>query len=526
MEKEKDLEDLLQDLANYKVQLEAKDSAYKQALLKLDHYEKTVDELSTLLKKSELEREIYINECREARSCVDELESQMELTANQLSETEKSREQLSHVISELKATQGELLNTEMELVAATEAKLEAMTQAELAETALNMVKVNIEELLKQVSDLNETILHLKLASIEADNEKCAVVAEKEDELQLANEKVEEAQEEMQYLREQLEMIKGLESQLLAKSIFIDSLQLELQQANELHGLAEKAASDAISDMNRLKQDLELQEKENLDQAGYIDSLEMELNQLRLELNTANKDMHRLNCKVEIVTGELDQTKSEMDEIRQRENEAQVEIALLKAELHKERSKTAAAEAAEVRAKSEKSAVYVALQKLALEADEAKKETRRIKSETSASDGEAEEIRDDTSARVTISTEEYDVLVKKAEMADNIQEPTPENWSEFENLKRELESATVKIGEFRTRAEQAVTRAEVAEFGKAALEAQIQRWREHKERRKAASVALREESISRENYSFKYDDDDASKTYQPLSKLLKMDSQYG
>ncbi|KAF3963274.1 hypothetical protein CMV_012329 [Castanea mollissima] len=37
-ENEKELEGFSKDLANYKVQLDAKDAAYKQALLKLDYY--------------------------------------------------------------------------------------------------------------------------------------------------------------------------------------------------------------------------------------------------------------------------------------------------------------------------------------------------------------------------------------------------------------------------------------------------------------------------------------------------------
>ncbi|KAK9996148.1 hypothetical protein SO802_020834 [Lithocarpus litseifolius] len=103
-ENEKELEDLSKDLANYKVQLDAKDAAYKQALLKLAHYQKTADELSNLLKISEIERELCIDECREAETRINELESKVKEMGDQLVETAKIREQLSHVLSELKAT--------------------------------------------------------------------------------------------------------------------------------------------------------------------------------------------------------------------------------------------------------------------------------------------------------------------------------------------------------------------------------------------------------------------------------------
>ena len=53
-------------------------------------------------------------------------------------ETAKIREQLSHVLSELKATQSELLSMETELAVARDSNLKAMTRAELMETASNM----------------------------------------------------------------------------------------------------------------------------------------------------------------------------------------------------------------------------------------------------------------------------------------------------------------------------------------------------------------------------------------------------
>ena len=73
-ENEKELVGLSKDLANYKVQM---DAAYKQALLKLDYYQKTADELSNLLKISETERELCIDECREAETRINELESKV-----------------------------------------------------------------------------------------------------------------------------------------------------------------------------------------------------------------------------------------------------------------------------------------------------------------------------------------------------------------------------------------------------------------------------------------------------------------
>ncbi|XP_059643336.1 protein WEAK CHLOROPLAST MOVEMENT UNDER BLUE LIGHT 1-like [Cornus florida] len=499
MEKERELEVLLKDLAINKVQLEAKDTAYKQALLQLDHYQTASDEFFTLLKNSKFEKDIYINECRVARMKKDELEFKMGEMASQLSETLKVREQLSNVISELRATQGELLNVETELATAIELKLEAMMQTELMETELDTEKLKMEELLRHVSELNETILHLKMAATEAEEEKCRVLSEKEAELEYTTASVVDAQKQLENMRKQLEVMHDLESQLMAKSVFIDSMQLQIQQVNELQSSSERTVTDAIKDLNQLALDLEMQEKKNSNQAVYIKSLEMELNQLKLELENANEEVSRLNCSVEMTTDELEKVKNEVEEIKGSETEAQIEIAMLKSELHRGRSKIAAAEVAEARAKSEKSGLYLAVQQLAMEAEAAKKEKRELMEETQKA------------------------LMKMAEKANQVPEPVLDNSYEVEILMRELETAKVRIGELRVRAEQAISRAEAAEKGKAALEDQLKKWRERRERRKAAIAALQEECILRESSSFKYEPlVPVPKTYQPLGKVLNME----
>ncbi|KAL7192197.1 hypothetical protein ACSBR2_024111 [Camellia fascicularis] len=436
--------------------------------------------------------------------------------SDRLSKSGKMREQLSHFMSELKTSREELLIMETDLAAAIDAKLEALTQVELMETELQMEKERTDELLRHVSELNEAIMHSKMASNEGDKEIRAVLAKEETELALATTTAVEAEEKLEYMRKLLEVMRDLENQLMNKSVFIDLLQLELNQANELHGSSEKAASDAISELNQVKSEFKIQERKSSDQLGKIEFLEMELNQLRLELKNEKEEVERLDSEAKKMEGELEKARNEMEEIGGREKEAQVEIAMLKSEVHKGRSRIAAAEAAEVRIKSEKSGLYQAVQQLALEADEAKKENRRLKEESENSVVD-EDGRDETDACIKISKDEYEGLIEKAE---KVAELVPKNEYELENLKKELEIARVKIGEFRNRAEQASSRAEAAEKVKMALEDQMKNWREQRQRRKIALAALREESFPKESSSsFSYEQ--PPKNYQPLGKVLNM-----
>ncbi|KAJ9163571.1 hypothetical protein P3X46_023222 [Hevea brasiliensis] len=539
MDKEKDFEGLRKDLANYKVQLEAKDAAYLQLLHKLEHYQKTADELSTQLKNSEVERDVCLEERREARFRIDELEAKIKEMGDQLLESGKIKEQLSHVLGELKAAQGELLSMEMELAAATEAKLKALMQAELMESAANMEKERAEELLKRVIDLNEAVFLSKQA---AETVKFSTLSEKDAETKEASDTEAQTQKMLEDMKTLQEMMQELENKLRAKSVFIDSLQVELNQANELLRSSDKAVSVVINDLNQLKADLKGKEKENSDQAIYIGELENEMNQLKLELKNANDEVTHLNCEVEMLTDKLEKVKSEMEEITERENDAHIEISLLKAELHKGRSKIAAAEAADARAGNVKSGLHLAVQELAVEAEEAKKENQRLKqgSDMAAEERldislvgtgyeksfyavEAEKSRDDNDRNITISLEEYESLISRAAKVNQSAAKDLnrlENRNELETLKKELEVATAKVSEFRTRTEQAVTRAEAAERAKLALEDQLRKWREQKKRRKAALAALREESLSREYGSSSYDKTPTN--YQPLGKVLNME----
>ncbi|XP_030531779.1 protein WEAK CHLOROPLAST MOVEMENT UNDER BLUE LIGHT 1-like [Rhodamnia argentea] len=551
-----ELQGLHKELANYKVQIEAKESAYMQALLKLQQYSERVDELSSQLMKSELERDKYDRECMQARTSINMLESKTKEMADQLSETVKIREQLSHVLNELKSAQVELLGMETELAVEREARLKALTRTEELEADNQIEKGKVGVLLKHVEELNEVLLMSKQAAKEAEKEKWDIISQKDAEVNLATDAAVQMQEQLNNLKNQLGMIEDLENQVLVKSTYVESLQSDLREVKELLSSSERATSNATTDLEKWKADLEVKKREVSDQAAYIEVLQMELNQMKREMKTANERLCHMSCDLETLTEDLQNAESELSEMKENETEAQVELALLKSQLHKARSIVAAAEAAEVRADSVKSGLYLAVQQLALEAGEAKKECQRLQEEAdkvseepesftfatapvevSAQDEEIfenasseveEGLADENSTNITISLEEYESLLALAKKADEMRTLSVEDsnqhaaWGskqEVEILKRELEAASSRIGEFRTRAEQAASRAEAAENAKSALEDQLRRWREQKQRRKAAVQALREESISREFNPPTYDSTPTS--HIPLFKILNM-----
>lgn len=515
-------------MANYKVQLEAKEAAYMQAILKLEMSQKTIDELSTLMKNSEIEREKYEKECIFARTRIEELEFEMKDMADQLSETANIRERLSQVQHELRAAQEELLWKETELDAARDSEINALKKVEIMEVEMNAERIKYEDLTKQVSELNDAILVSKDAAIEAEKERFRILSEKDDEIELTKKALFEAEKRLE------DMEREMEDQSFSKSLFVDALQLQLTEANERLSFSEKSAVEAFTDLKQLREELELKDRRNSSQEALIEAFKMEMSELKTELKNANELASQLMVDVEMLTGDLQKAKTEIDEMRKRETEAQVEIALLKSELHKGRSKIAAAEAAEARAESVKSGLYLALQELAVEAETAKKESQRLKeatnkenevdhSEIDELNPEAEETKHDNNVNMTISLQGDETLIKRIPelvIEDSIQLTADEKKRELENLRKQLEAATAKVAEFRNRAEQAIFRAEMAERAKTAIEDQLRKWREERQKKKAALAALKEASASKE-LSISTDNNPAVTYYQPLYKVLNM-----
>ncbi|XP_073059216.1 uncharacterized protein [Primulina eburnea] len=514
-----ELEILAKELANVKVQLEVKDSTYKQTLLKLDHHQKMSDELSKLLKNSDHQKNFYINEFQEANARMNELESSMNMMVNRLSESEKLQEQLTVLNTELASSQGQLVNMERDFSSLRQEKDYFVAESEVLRTDLNEEKRKTGELTREVSQLNEQILDLEM-KVDIKQEKEDALLEKRDALDSAEKALAEAEEKLEKALKDLDVFRDLENQLVENSAHVESLEMDLKHANELQRSLENAASDAVSELNNVKETMELLEQRNVDQTGHIGLIETELKQLKTELGNAKDELSRLGEQVEDV-------KTKLESSEEKENDAQAKIAMLNFELHKARSKLAASEAAEAKAQSEKSALFNALQEMGLEIEETKKENRVLREEVKTakqsenSSALVEEIKDPEAK----PDEECRMLIRIDDVHDNpLVETSNQSAGELENLKKELEIAISKIGEFRNRAEQAITRAETAERAKATLELQMKKIKEHKERRKAALSALREESVSREFSSSSRSStnyDHSAKNYQPLGKVLNM-----
>lgn len=501
---------MMKELANCKVQLEIKELANKQAALQLDSYRKMIEQLSTKLKCSEAEKDRSMEECQEAHSHIANLESVIKVIAGLCLESSENQKHYIHILDEMKTLKEELL-MKAELTAAEDLKVAALKQIELMKIDVLLEKEKSKELLVHISELSEAMLLSNLSAVDAEKQRSAFYSQMEAELEVATEAVVLSHEQLEIMKRRLVMMEDLEDELLEKIILTDYLELELRQVKDF------VALDAIKDLSQFRSEMEMIDRENSENKDYIMFMEAEMKRMEEELQSARGNVNSLDCQVEILMCDLQNLKDEMSKSSRRDLEFQVEIANLKSEYHRSRSKIAAAEAGEARARSAQAGLYLAVQELALEAKAAKNETERLKLELK--NAEAETVVNGDASKVhqgrdfvtrsngycsgtTISTEDYEALIQKAEkvdapLKDESQLLGYENKCEVDILKEELEASNAIINDLRFSLVEAIRRSELAEKAKAAVEDQLRKWRIKQQQRRSAAEVLPEQSARKD-----------------------------
>ncbi|XP_072981354.1 uncharacterized protein [Typha angustifolia] len=508
--KEKKLDILLKELADCKLQLQVKESSEMQAIIELEVYRNTIEELSTQLKNAAAERDKYAAEYFEAQHYKAKLEY-----GRQILESENQKDYLC-IVDECKTLKEELILMKTELAAAKESNYTALKQV----GSMKREKKKTKELVIYISELNEAILSSSLKAIEAEEKRSAFFQGMEAELQVASEAVIQFHEKLHMMKRQLDIMDGLENEVLDKMIQVDYYQSELKQVKEFYVSSLRIASDVIDNLAQLHLEIEMKEKENCEQAAHIVTLKDDVKRMKEELQSAREKITDLNSQIEVLTSKVQDVSDEVSETMKRELELQVEIATLKSELHKSRARIAAAEAAEARYMSSQAGLYLAVQQIAVEAEIAKNETQRLKLLRNDTEAEVEIdggepiingegidlVSGPTSSCsvIKISREEYESLIQKSEKSDEViylpfedESELLGNKMEVDKLKEELEAANAEISELRIYLEATTRRAELAEKAKAAIEDQLRnRRKEEQMQRRANSELLREHSAKR------------------------------
>ncbi|ONK68610.1 uncharacterized protein A4U43_C05F13940 [Asparagus officinalis] len=504
------------ELNKYREQLQNAETTRSQALAELDKAKKTVHNLTAKLTVINESKELALKAAEAAKTQTDQLKEVIpgEDQTGKL-ELERSTEQYAAAILELDAAKQDLRRIRKEFEALVEAKISACNQESEANQQSEENSLKAHQLSMEISAVQESLVHVKIATEQAQQEESKIKSEKDSTRQSYQLALEETEKKFAALQKDLnpELHKELESKLTETDTEIHAVRKQLEDAR---------ASD-IESLNTVNTELDGAKEVLLKVAEEESSLRSLLESLKLELETVTK---------------------QHNELREKDAETETLVADLHVKLQECKAELDAAVAAETKATLSSGDLMTALQQLQSESETALQETEQMKKEAEAVRNEAEtakitlseaekklevalkeaeaakaaearaldEIknlsarasaaRSSTSAEsgaaeIMISKEEYASLSQKVEESEKLTEMKVAaavaqveaiKASEAEAAKR-LEATRKEIEEMEAAREEALKRAEMSEAAKKAVEGELRRWRE-KEQKKASEMAAR------------------------------------
>lgn len=426
-------------------------------------------------------------------------------------ELETAVKSYASVVTELDVAKQELSKIRQGYDLSLEARVSAFNQAAEAEDAMKANTKRASELSKEILAVMESIDQVNAQSVQAHL------------LQ------EETPTEQNVLRQSYEAaLKESKRKLL-------DLKKEFNPG--LTKNVELKLTDTMNEISVLQEQLENRKKSDLDS---LRSVTLDLDDAKETLQKVAGQEDSLRTMVEALRIDLENVKGEHTALKEKEFKTVSVVENLRVELQKSESELKAYLAEESKARGASEEMIFTLNQLLTETENARRETQDMKNEAAELKMEAvvtklvledaeiklkaaleevevaktaeanalEQIRvlsvrtsdsssstSESGARITISREEFESLVHKAEGSDKVADIKVDaakaqveatKASESEVLKR-LEETQKEIEDMKIETQEVLKRAEMAEAAKRAVQNELRKWRE-REQKKVAEAA--------------------------------------
>ncbi|XP_010252811.1 PREDICTED: WEB family protein At5g55860-like [Nelumbo nucifera] len=507
-------------------QLQNAENTKVQALSELEEAKQTVQDLTDKIKAVKESKESIIKATDAARNQAKKLEEVNSIGLEPANgawkqDLDSTREQYTAAITELDAAKQELRKICQDFKALMEAKVAAFQQVAEAGYAVETNKEKAGELSREIAAVQESLGHVKIAIVQAQQDRENNLAEKDAQGQSYKTALEEAEKKLLSLRKEFnpEPTRNLQAKLAETAVEIEALEKEIEDAR-------------ASDLDSVK------------------TVTLELDDAKDALQKVAEEESSLQSLVESLKLELETIKKEHSDLKEKEAETESVAGNLHAKLQKSKNELEAALALESKAKGASDELISTLQQLTAEAENARVETETMKKNAEELKKEAQATRtvleeterkllvalkeaeeakaaeamaldqikvlsertnasraspSESGANITISTEEFESLSRKVEESDKLAEMKVAaamaqveavKASENEALKR-LEATQKEIEEIKAATEEALKKAEMAEEAKRAIEGELRRWREREQKKavEAATLILAEADVS-------------------------------
>ncbi|XP_039138689.1 WEB family protein At5g55860-like isoform X1 [Dioscorea cayenensis subsp. rotundata] len=506
------------ELNKLKEQLSNSETTRAQALAELDVVKRTVEDIYQKLNAINESKQFALKATESAKSQTKQLEeassggiSQQDAAWKQ--ELNISREKYALVMTELDAAKQELRHIKKDHERYMNAKLCAFKEEAQAKDLDERNKERSAQLSKEINEAKESLLHVKLAIEQAQQEESKIISAKGTTWQSHHQALEETQRKLasQKKRFEPELYQNFEAKLAEVTTEIACVQKEIEStktsgfdsvstattdllvAKEVLQKTVEEENSLLKLIESLKIELEAVKEEHaelkkkdVETESVIGSLHLKLRRCKDDLEAAIasdskttlasdemvSSLEKLSVELEIAQGETEAMNKNAQELR---NEA--EAACISLDTAEKRLKVALKDAEEAKA-----AELMALDQI-----------KDLSEKTNAARASISESGTD----ITISAEEYSSLSRKVEESEKVAEMKVAaaiaqveavRTSENEVIKR-LEAVKKEMERMETATTEALKRAEMAEAAKKAVEGELRRWRE-REHKRAAEPAPR------------------------------------
>ncbi|CAH8389097.1 unnamed protein product [Eruca vesicaria subsp. sativa] len=452
-----------------------------RALSDLSKAKKTMEELSNKLETVNKSKQTAID----TKHTVQQREEQLEHDKSQgppphHHELDVAREQYLSTTIELDAAKQKLNKIKQSFDSALDLKATALSQAAEAKRALQVNSAKVNELSKEITDMKDAILQLKVAATQNQKEYGSIVKEKDDLRECYKTAVEEAEKKLLVLRKdyQPELSRTLEGKLIETTSEIESLREEMKKAHESEMNTVKVITNELNDATTRLQEAS---DEECSLRNLVNSIRIELEDMRREREELQeREAERLEIeerkKMEALKEEslkLEEMKLEAVGARNEAEEMNRKIESLKKETD---SAMVAAEEAEKRLE-----IGIREVEQAKAADEKVREEMKMISQKQ----ESKKHEESSSSKIKITVLEFESLKRGAGETENAMEKKlADIAAELEKINARKTDADSKLGaslkaieEMNHATELAQKSAESAEAAKSMVEIELNRWRQ-------------------------------------------------
>lgn len=527
--KARELQKAKTDIEHIKESINAADSLKAQAQLELLNAKSTVKKLSSLFEKSNATVQAHKRE-------LETLKKSGRVQEPRVAVASSENHEYAELMQELKFAKQELSKLKLDVASVFDEKLQAEKEKEEAISKFQSLSSSIEELRKEIDEINEEQVLVELAQIEALKEFQEIEAQRSMEANEFLRAIENKRKHINDLAQEVEGLKELENKLSVTMSDVNVLQRELNLVKELDMKAQRKVmmtelenkpqveedelllQSITEELKTAKKDLASIRDEGFQVMTSMDAVRRELKNVKEEIANLKKPDERTDSIVQKLNSKLLRAKAKLEAVSSAEEKAESIASNLSLAIDQMKKETEAAKKEKELTDEEIKYTKAEIQKTESEIDlneerlqDALRELEAVKSSEASALAKLKALTESTmrsratatknSSFITISSFEHEYLAGHAVAAQEIADKkvaAAQAWieaikaSEVETIKK-YELAELEINAMRMEEEKLAFRANRSLSAKRMVERELQNWRQKREKNEEEAENLQPEN---------------------------------